>query len=985
MSCETEGTMSEELLERLKRALSDRYEVEAELEQGGMAVVYLARDLRHDREVAIKVLHPSLSATLGTERFLREIDVIAKLVHPNILTLIDSGVVEDLPYYVMPFVRGQSLAALLEREKRIPLEQAVRIACEIAEALEAAHQQGVIHRDIKPSNVLLSGGHAVVADFGIAAALDGSKLDRLTRTGASIGSPAYMSPEQAVGERELDGRTDIYSLGCMLYEMLAGEAPFQGSLEGMVTRKVMGEIRPLRDVNPDVSPEVEKVVAKALEKDPDRRFSTAGAFGEALQEALPRGGGAAWSRKRTLAAALVVLVVATASVVAVVQSRAESQRRIWAAQTLAEVENLADAGQLTEALELAEQVEAVYPDDTTLARLLPGFSFPFSIDSDPRGARVFMQEWEGEGGEWEFLGSTPLEGVRLAGAPFELGNRGVTYFEDRPHRVRFELEGYRTRELFTTALLGVGMSGIPPMNPVPLYPEDPSLEGMIRIAGFTSSSVEYADYFMDRYEVTNAEFQDFVDAGGYQNREYWVHPFLRDGVELGFDEAMELFRDQTGRPGPSTWRFGSFPEGRERYPVGGVSWYEAAAFAEWAGKELPTTAHWDQATRYYWSNSFAIVPRSNLGTDGPRPVGENEAMSTLGVYDLVGNVREWCFNEVGAGGRATRGAAWTDAPFHVGWVIPKAPLDRDPTNGFRLIRTFDDQEAVDALRVPVYQPTTRDYRAEKPASDAEFEIFKRLYEYDPYPLNPALERSDTFPQWVREVVSFEEPYGERGGAAIYLPLGTSKPPFQPILYWGGSGILTTRSVDEEWMPGLDFFLQTGRVVVVPIFRGTYGRGVANFPGPYGSTTYRDATVQWVKDLSASIDYLESRDDIDAGKIGFYGLSFGGRIGPIPLAVEPRIRAAVLNVGGLRQSPFLPEADPFNFLPRVRVPVLMINGEYDIVFPLETAQLPMFELLGTPEDQKSHFVFPSSHIVPQDDVIREALQWFDRYLGVPGET
>jgi tRNA A-37 threonylcarbamoyl transferase component Bud32 len=974
--------VNEDLLERLRRALSDRYKVEEELDQGGMAVVYRALDLRHDREVAIKVLHPALSATVGTERFLREIDVVARLVHPNILTLIDSGVVGDLPYYVMPFVEGQSLAALLEREKRLPPQQAVRIACEVAEALETAHRRGVIHRDIKPGNVLLSGGHAVVADFGIAGAIDGSIPDRLTRTGTSIGSPVYMSPEQATGERELDGRTDIYSLGCMLYELLTGEAPFHGSLEAMVTQKVMGEVRPLRAVDPDISPAIERVVARALDKDPDRRFPSADAFREALQQAMPGTEPRAWGRRRTVATALVVLVVAVVAAMAVSRSGAEGQRRIWAARTLAEAEDLADAGRLTEALELAEQVEAAFPADTVLARLLPEVSFSVAIESDPRGARVLVQDFDGNGGEWKPLGTTPLDGVRFAGVTYEMGVRGITYFEDRPHRVRFELDGYRTREILTTALFGWGMSGIPPLNPVLLDPEDPALDGMVRIPGFTASSVEYVDYFMDRFEVTNAEFQEFVDAGGYQDRTLWVHPVVRGGAALSFDQAMALFRDQTGRPGPSTWRLGTFPEGQERYPVGGVSWYEAAAYAEWAGKELPTTTHWGQARRYSWANNGVTVPRSNLGADGPRPVGENDAMSTLGVYDLAGNVREWCSNEVGAGERATRGGAWTDAPFHVGWVIPKDPLDRDPTHGFRLVRTSDDEAALAALRAPDRPTVARDYRAEQPVPDAEFQIFRRLYAYDPYPLNPVLERTDTFPQWVREVVSFDEPYGERGGAAIYLPRGTSRPPFQPVLYWGGSGLLATRSVDEEWMPGIDFFLQTGRAVVVPIFRGAYGREVSNFPGGPGSSTFRDATIQWVKDVSATIDYLETREDIDAGKVGFYGLSFGSEMAPVPLAVEPRIRAAVLNVGGLGGDPFLPEADPFNFVTRVHIPVLMINGEYDIVFPYETAQLPMFELLGTDDDEKSHYVSPSSHIVPQDEYIRETLEWLDRYLGVP---
>jgi eukaryotic-like serine/threonine-protein kinase len=194
---------------------------------------------------------------------------------------------------------------------------------------------------------------------------------------------------------------------------------------------------------------------------------------------------------------------------------------------------------------------------------------------------------------------------------------------------------------------------------------------MVRIPGFTYNSIDYADFYMDRYEVTNRAFKEFVDAGGYRDPEYWLHPFVRGGEELGFDEAMALFVDQTGRPGPSTWRLGTFPEGQEDYPVGGVSWYEAAAYARWVGKELPTTLQWDQGRLYYRENSHVIEPRSNLGSAGPRPVGQGDAMTTLGVYDMVGNVREWCYNEAGEGERATRGAAWPDAPFHVGWVIPK--------------------------------------------------------------------------------------------------------------------------------------------------------------------------------------------------------------------------------------------------------------------------------------------------------------------------
>src|SRR6185295_15514190 len=214
--------------DRLASALADRYDVERQVGQGGMATVYLARDLKHQRRVAIKVLRPELSASLGGDRFLREIRVAANLQHPNILGLYDSGEAEGLLYYVMPFVEGESLRDRLTKEQQLPLHDALQIVREAAEALQYAHEHQIVHRDIKPENILLLGGHALVADFGIARAVSSAGGDKLTQTGMAVGTPHYMSPEQALGSDHLDGRSDEYSLGCVAYEMLVGQPPFQG-------------------------------------------------------------------------------------------------------------------------------------------------------------------------------------------------------------------------------------------------------------------------------------------------------------------------------------------------------------------------------------------------------------------------------------------------------------------------------------------------------------------------------------------------------------------------------------------------------------------------------------------------------------------------------------------------------------------------------------------------------------------------------------
>ena len=270
--------------ERLSAALADRYRIESELGAGGMATVYLAHDARHDRKVALKVLRPELSAILGAERFLAEIKTTANLQHPHILGLFDSGEAAGNVFYVMPFVEGESLRDRLKRDHQLPVEEALRIAREVADALEYAHQHGIVHRDIKPENILLHGGHAVVADFGIALAASRSEGgSRMTETGMSLGTPHYMSPEQAMGEREITPKTDIYALGCVLYEMLTAEPPFVGATaQAIIGRVLTEEPRSLTAQRKTIPPHVEAAVQMALAKLPADRFASAKEFGDAL-------------------------------------------------------------------------------------------------------------------------------------------------------------------------------------------------------------------------------------------------------------------------------------------------------------------------------------------------------------------------------------------------------------------------------------------------------------------------------------------------------------------------------------------------------------------------------------------------------------------------------------------------------------------------------------------------------------------------------
>ncbi|HET9294419.1 MAG TPA: serine/threonine-protein kinase, partial [Gemmatimonadales bacterium] len=300
---------------RLTEALSDRYRVERELGHGGMATVYLAQDLRHNRRVALKVLRPELAAVIGADRFLSEITTTANLQHPHILPLFDSGEADGFLFYVMPYVEGETVRDRIQREKQLPVADAVRIATEVASALDYAHRHNVIHRDIKPENILLHDGSALVADFGIALAASRAGGTRMTETGMSLGTPHYMSPEQAMGEREITARSDVYALGCVLYEMLTGDPPFTGSTAQAIVARVVTETpRPMAPQRHTIPPYVEAAVLTALEKLPADRFATAAEFAEALANpgfaprtttvmaAVAGPGTASWRQRFTIAA-----------------------------------------------------------------------------------------------------------------------------------------------------------------------------------------------------------------------------------------------------------------------------------------------------------------------------------------------------------------------------------------------------------------------------------------------------------------------------------------------------------------------------------------------------------------------------------------------------------------------------------------------------------------------------------------------------------
>jgi serine/threonine-protein kinase len=410
-------------LDRLTAALSDRYRLERELGQGGMATVYLAHDLKHERDVAIKVLHPDLGAALGGERFLSEIRTTARLQHPHILPLLDSGEADGLLYYVMPLVTGETLRSRLERDRQLPIDEAIRTSREVADALGYAHGLGVIHRDIKPENILLQGGHALVADFGIALAVQQAGGQRMTQTGLSLGTPQYMSPEQAMGERTIDARSDVYALGAVTYEMLAGEAPFTGpSVQAIVARLITEEPRPLAAQRKAVPEHVEAAVLRALEKLPADRWASATEFAAALGNPTGATISAARTRgvtsprrsdRRTLAALAGVAVVSLAIAAAAWLRPAAAARPEWQTIVLSDTMETDFPGSLVAISPNGEDIlfrKAIQNSPLWLKRAGQLEAVP--IPGTERGAAsVFSPD-----GEWiAFTADRQLKKVRLDG------------------------------------------------------------------------------------------------------------------------------------------------------------------------------------------------------------------------------------------------------------------------------------------------------------------------------------------------------------------------------------------------------------------------------------------------------------------------------------------------------------------------------------------------------------------------------------------
>ena len=453
-----------------------------------------------------------------------------------------------------------------------------------------------------------------------------------------------------------------------MYEALTGEKPFKGGSQLELFSKILqSEPQPISGIRPDVPKELENVVPRTLQKKPESRYSSSAEILkdlEAYRNTLRAEESTIFDlqillrriRKPRIAIPAVGMILLLLLFSVWFVNRQAKIR--WARETaLPEIERLIETNwrDFTDAYKLAEQAEAYIPDDPELMALLSKSTLKINIRTEPEGAAIYMKPYKSPDSTWQHLGISPLENIRLPIGIF---------------RWKVEKEGYET-VLAAASTWDLDLAGnrlfIPNDFMRVLDKKDSTPQGMVRVPGMQIPKGKLDDFFIDKYEVTNKQYKAFIDSGGSRKKHHWPHAFIKNGKKLAWEEAMAEFVDQTGRPGPATWLAGDYPDGQDNYPVTGISWYEAAAYASFAGKHLPTEMHWELASgqettlmRYPTQGGFAeFAPFSNFNGEGPVSVGHLPGITAYGAYDMAGNVREWCWNETSAG-RLIRGGAWDD-------------------------------------------------------------------------------------------------------------------------------------------------------------------------------------------------------------------------------------------------------------------------------------------------------------------------------------
>lgn len=689
------------------------------------------------------------------------------------------------------------------------------------------------------------------------------------------------------------------------------------------------------------------------------------------------------SRRHVMVAGAIVVVVIACIAAALAFERQRKAR--FVAESVAQVEALARSHKFIAAYRLAREVEHAGGADRLSEALKQEYTRSVDVESTPAGAAIAFRGYrvDAKDSDWIVLGAAPLAKVRVP--------RGVLEWRaalpgKTPHILAVVSLNDR-RIAFSLAAPDEKDAG---MVPVP--------GGEISIGGIrglkVAQRVKLAPYSIDRSEVTNREYASFMQAGGYAREEFWKKPFRDGNKVLGFGEAMARFKDVTGRAGPATWKLGNFPEGEGHLPVRGISWYEASAYAVFAGKELPTIYHWYFADT---GNDFrfllpALLPGANFGGKSPRAAAASRTISAFGAIDMAGNVREWVATSTDKNRHNAVGGSWLEVSYQYKFAEQLSGFDRPVDVGFRCMKRSGIGSPGDVAFAPVAERPARDMIAIRPVSDAEYAVYARFFEKSRAALDVRLESTDaSSPHWTRLKVSYATGYGnERMNAYLYLPKNAT-PPYQTIIFMHGSGVFNNKKPYDDvaetpaggWIYP-EMLIRGGRALLQPVWKGSFERSGG---WEWTRANFREHMPHWVSELRQSVEFLRTRSEVDADRIGYFGFSFGAMWAPNLLAMEPQVKAAVLLAGGLEGpmpdgDTLPPELDAATYAPRTKASVLMLNGRSDIRFPYETAQVPMFTLLGSPPGKKKHKTYPGGHSTLGwfDEMVKDTHDWFDEQFG-----
>jgi serine/threonine protein kinase/formylglycine-generating enzyme required for sulfatase activity/predicted esterase len=1014
-----------------------QFEVIRLLGIGGMGEVYLAKDLRLNRQVALKILPPnSIADPNATKRFLREAQAAASLEHTHICTIHEIGEENGLSFIVMQYFEGETLS---ERIKRSPLkpQEALRFALQIADALDEAHSHGIIHRDIKPANIIITPSNsAQVLDFGLAKKMfvdpadsESSLKTFLSQPGLIMGTVSYMSPEQVRGG-EADARSDLWSLGVVLYEMLTGKTPFTGASSVEKLAAVLYQ----EPEQQDLPVEIAGIIEKALKKSPGERYQNADEMiadlkrqkqelefeeqlkmhvsiapgekiiSEKMSQLLGEHSVEISSNKKGRPVNIAWMLLSGLLAVAIVAGGWYGWKywRIMQAQeNLRRAEALAKEERNFEAYDLARQAEQVLPADDNLATLMPTISGTLSLDSEPGGAKIYLRRFspdrDGKFPQREFIGVTPIRDARIALGPYIL---------------QLEKEGYAPFERSISGFIprvGGSFIAAPPLDlKIKLLEKEKMPDRMVFVPGSdyslvnwsrpTETKVSLNDYFIDKYEVSNREFKEFISAGGYQKKELWKFPIRKDGRLLTWEEVLREFRDKAGLPAPRSWSNQNYPPGQDDYPVTDITWYEAAAYAEFRGKKLPTVFQWEKAARDgAWDARYNALPwgfikqgettdlRANFRGTGPTPVTEMEfGMSPFGCYNMAGNVSEWCANQ-SPEGFVTGGGAWNDLAYSFGDYGEYPGSYSSNRIGFRCV-----------LNTPVAQGSVREGAqgdqgggvlppAETPdyplSSDADFKVWLAHYTYDKTPLNPVITETSETDDWRRETITFTGENNEQAIAYLYLPKNYARP-LQVVHYVpAGDVVRGIRPLTDSVEMFLTPLIKSGRAVFTVVLKGYIGRPYPpNYAPPDNSTVeFRKQMVNWITDIRRGVDYLETRDDLDKQHLTFLGISNGANLGLLLTAVETRYKYSVFVSAGLEPQVknWIAETNYINFASQSHQTKLVINGRYDETFPYSSDAKPLHKLFREP---RKIVVYDGGHIPTVEFFSNTVNSWLDETIG-----